>query len=583
MLLALPDRQRWEFKHPLLREVAYESILSSRREELHRSVARAVEDHLSESVPGFHAMLAYHWMRGRNLENAEEHLFRAGEEATKLAAADEALSLFYDAAALYLTLHPDGGDSSKRAELERNIARAHANRAELTEAIEHINRALEALGERVPRSNLARALHVLPDLWSALRMIYLPRRRARRPATDRERRVIELMFDRARAQVTTTPAPTFVFDSFDTFRKIAVVDPRSVVGAGGMLAGMVGPLAWGGVSLSLSRRFLEMAKPLVDPGQEAESFFYQVMRFVHHHQDGGWRDEHDIDPERVDAALRLGLLWDVSSYFVPLGEKRVAQGRFAEAAEVAQQLRKIGDLFQYDLARSSERFVLLVLYIESGDLTNAVRMAEAYYTEHQEKLLNLLALGNWAKAEILGGDSEAARSRLAASEQILAAERFVPPWYQLPHWRSRLLLDVMELREGTNPHRRRALVRRARRDARRAVAEAKKVAIRAPEVLRLDAERLWLVGRRPQAWRRAEASLAAAERLGVVPDLARAHAMVARLLERTDATLSVAGRDAAGHRAEAIRLQEAHGPFAWAEAGPPGSDPLAEVDLPREL
>jgi len=576
MLLPLPSRRCWEFKHPLIREVAYESILSSHREKLHRRVARAVEDHLNESVPGFHAMLAYHWTLGRNLESAEAHLFRAGEEATKIAAADEALSLFYEAAAVYLKLHPDGGDPSKRAVLEQNIARAHANRAELTNAIEHINLALEALGERVPHSNLARALHALPDFWSAMRMLYVPRRRAARPATEKERRVIGLMFDRARAQVTTTPAPTFVFDSFDTFRKIAAVDPRSVVGAGGMLAGMVGPLAWGGLSLSLSARFLDLAKPLVDPEHEAETFFYQLMRFVHHHQEGGWRNEYEIAPERVEAAVRLGLLWDVTSYLVPFGEKRVGQGRFSEAAEVVEQLEKIADLFEYDLGRSSERCVRLMLEIERGDLAAAVRTAELYNTEHQEKHLNLLALGNWAKAEILAGELEAARSRLAESERVLAAERFVPPFYQFPHWRSHLLLDVMELRTGS---RRRGLVQRARRNARRSLLSAAKVAIRAPEVLRLEAERLWWLQRRSQAWRRAEASLAAAENLALVPDRARAHSMLARLLDRTNPSLIVAGRDAEGHRLDARRLRDTHEPFSWAEAGPPDGDSGSAVDV----
>lgn len=569
MLLPLPDRRCWEFKHPLIREVAYDSILSSHREDLHCRVARAVEELLSERVPGFHAMLAYHWTLGRNLERAETHLFRAGEEATKIAAADEALGLFYEAAALYLKLHPDGGDPAKRAILERNIARAHANRAELTNAIEHINLALEALGERVPHSNLARVFHALPDFLSALRMLYLRRRRAAPPASDTERHVIGLMFDRARAQVTTTPAPTFVFDSFDTFRKIAAVDPRSVEGAGGMLAGMVGPLAWGGLSLTLSKRFLDLAKPFVDPQHEAETYFYQLMRFVHHHQNGSWRDEYEIAPERIDAAVSLGLLWDTTNYLVLYGEKLVGQGRFSETAAVVDQLGKIGALFQYDLGYSSERCIRLMLEVEQGDFAAAVKTAEVYYNEHQEKHLNLLALGNRAKVEILSGKIEAAHSTLAASKQILAAERFVPPFYQFPHWRSLLLLDIVELRSGS---RRRGLVRRARRNARHCLHSAGKLAIRAPEALRLDAERLWWLRRRSQAWRRAEASLEAAENLDMLPDRARAHSMLAQLLERTNPSLIVAGRDAAGHRSDAKFLFETHQPFSWAEAGPPEGD-----------
>jgi class 3 adenylate cyclase len=581
MLFPLPGESRWEFKHPLIREVTYESILGSRREELHLRVARAIEDHLSESVPGFHAMLAYHRIQGRDLKGAEHHLVQAGEEATKLAAADEALRLFCDAAALYLTLNPDGGESSRRADLERNIARAHANRGELTEAIEHGNLALEALGERVPRDAWARALHALPGFWSALRMIHRRRGLSRRPATEQERRVIELMFERSRAQVTTTPAPSFVFDTFHTFRKIAAVDPSSVVGAGGMLAGMVGPLAWGGVSLFLSRRFLELAEPLVNRDDEGEAFFYDVMRFLHHHQQGGWREEYEIAPERVDAALRLGQLWDATNYLVLLGEKRVGQGRFAEADAIVRELGRIGDLFQYDLARSSHRYVQMLLQIERGEFAAAVRTADAYYTEHQEKGLNLLALGNRAKAELLGGDRPAARATLAESAQILSTERFVPPFYRYPHWRSRLLLDVFELREAGGD--RRVAAPRGRLAARRALAASSRMAIRAPEALRLEAARLWRVGRRSRARRRAEAGLAAAERLGAVPERARAHALLARLLGEEEAPPELAGRDAAGHWQMARRLRTEHEPFAWAEAGSPASDPLDGVDLPREL
>jgi hypothetical protein len=45
----------------------------------------------------------------------------------------------------------------------------------------------------------------------------------------------------------------------------------------------------------------------------------------------------------------------------------------------------------------------------------------------------------------------------------------------------------------------------------------------------------------------------------------------------------VAGRDAAGHRVDARRLLDTHGPFSWAEAGPPEGDALEDVDLPLEI
>jgi predicted ATPase len=51
----------YAFKHPLIQEVTYESMLEARRRGLHLEVARAARQRLSESVPGDCAMLAYHY------------------------------------------------------------------------------------------------------------------------------------------------------------------------------------------------------------------------------------------------------------------------------------------------------------------------------------------------------------------------------------------------------------------------------------------------------------------------------------------------------------------------------------------
>ena len=94
-------------------------------------------------------MLAYHYGKGGDLERAEEFLFRAGDEAARAAAPSEALHFFEEASKLYLELHGDGGDPAKRAVLESNVARALYFRGRFVDAIEHFDRALEFLGDRV--------------------------------------------------------------------------------------------------------------------------------------------------------------------------------------------------------------------------------------------------------------------------------------------------------------------------------------------------------------------------------------------------------------------------------------------------
>jgi predicted ATPase len=73
-------------------------MLESERAALHQEVAEAILQRLPSHVPGYDGMLAYHFGLAGDLERAEEHLDRAGEVASQLAASDEAVHFFSEAA-----------------------------------------------------------------------------------------------------------------------------------------------------------------------------------------------------------------------------------------------------------------------------------------------------------------------------------------------------------------------------------------------------------------------------------------------------------------------------------------------------
>ena len=98
----------WEFKHPLIQEVAYEAITRAKRRDYHRRIAESIEANFPEGRPGRNGMLAYHFSLGRDLEQAERYLFLAGDEAVGLAASSEALHFFQEASKLYLEMHGEG-------------------------------------------------------------------------------------------------------------------------------------------------------------------------------------------------------------------------------------------------------------------------------------------------------------------------------------------------------------------------------------------------------------------------------------------------------------------------------------------
>jgi predicted ATPase len=80
----------YTFKHALVQEAAYSSLLKSRRRELHRSVAKALREKFSEVVKQRPELVAHHLTEAGEAEQAVEAWQSAGDYATARAALVEA-------------------------------------------------------------------------------------------------------------------------------------------------------------------------------------------------------------------------------------------------------------------------------------------------------------------------------------------------------------------------------------------------------------------------------------------------------------------------------------------------------------
>ena len=549
----------YAFTHPLIQEVTYDSMLEARRRGLHLDVARAARQRLSDAVPGYCAMLAYHYTKAGDAENADEYLFRAGDEAARAAASNEALHFFQEASALYAGLHGKRGDPARRALLEKNLAIALLNRGRLIEAVDHFDASTHLLGAPAPRGALAMGAGLAANLTRVLSRLYLRRRPwGRRAATPRERELVDVMFRRAMAQSTSAPT-RFLVDSVALLRRVSAVDPYSIPESAAMYAGVVAIFSYGGLSFGLGRRFLDIASELAAGGAVEERFLYfQTLRFLHHLLAGDWSDAHAIEPEAVDRGLREGRFWEASTYTNLNGVKQVYQGNFEKARVCIAKLAEIADLYEHDLAASAQHAVTAYLQVERRELAPALATLELYYDEHAEATFNLLALGTRAKVSSLMGDADAAESNLRRAEAVLAQAGRVAPYHQSGVRSARYLADVLALEravqsgEGSVGAARRRVVKS--REA--ALETARRVAFRLPEALRLAGREAWLREQAGEAldwWRQA---VACCERLGARPELGRTLAEASRALG-SGLPGDLAGRDAAACRSEAIALFEA--------------------------
>ena len=82
------------FKHALIQEVAYSSLLSNRRKEIHKRIGGAIEELYAENLEEFYEVLAYHYSRSEAFEKACRYLKLSGKKATRSHALWESFAFY---------------------------------------------------------------------------------------------------------------------------------------------------------------------------------------------------------------------------------------------------------------------------------------------------------------------------------------------------------------------------------------------------------------------------------------------------------------------------------------------------------
>jgi tetratricopeptide (TPR) repeat protein len=121
-----PPEAVYSFKHALVRDAAYESLLKSRRQQLHGQIARTLEERFADIVASQPEIVAYHFTEAGLIEPAVDYWLKAGQHAARRSADAEAL----DHLRRGLKLLPSIGDPILRnkSELLLQTSLAHSLR-----------------------------------------------------------------------------------------------------------------------------------------------------------------------------------------------------------------------------------------------------------------------------------------------------------------------------------------------------------------------------------------------------------------------------------------------------------------------
>ena len=92
LVQGLPPDSDYRFKHALIQDVAYENLLKSRRQVLHRRVAETLCDQFADTAAAEPEVLAHHFTQAGLTDAAIEWWGKAGDQALRRSAFQEAIS-----------------------------------------------------------------------------------------------------------------------------------------------------------------------------------------------------------------------------------------------------------------------------------------------------------------------------------------------------------------------------------------------------------------------------------------------------------------------------------------------------------
>ncbi|MCB0036840.1 MAG: AAA family ATPase, partial [Anaerolineales bacterium] len=143
------------FRHILIQESAYSTLLYERRRAYHRQVAHALETLFPLQIAEQSGLLAHHYEQAHDFEQAIDYHEQTADQARLLYANEEAEALYLKILQLMQEQDAAGTESNweRRAKIYLKIAQLYANRMDFTAAQEYYGRAfdlLEQLEQRTP-------------------------------------------------------------------------------------------------------------------------------------------------------------------------------------------------------------------------------------------------------------------------------------------------------------------------------------------------------------------------------------------------------------------------------------------------
>ena len=328
-----PPYTTYRFKHALIQDVAYESLLRRRRQALHGAIAQTIETSEAQQHGEQAGILAYHYSRSAHQDKAVTYALLAGDQAVRLHARAEATIYYDQALALARTL--PGSPEAHRLQIDTALKHAAVGttRADLERDQENLEqvRALAAALQDKPRLAqvlywLGRVHYVRAELPTAIAYAQQSLTIADRLADDTLAappvnlmgRVYYFLSDYANAS-------RMLARSAEQMRRLGnTIEEATATGSAGVAYGYLGEFEH---ALAYADRGVQLAQESQNPFAETAAHFYRALV---HQQRGSWQ------PAIADCETALRIAERVKDSFRVYALTCYAGWAQAMAGELAQ-------------------------------------------------------------------------------------------------------------------------------------------------------------------------------------------------------------------------------------------------------
>jgi tetratricopeptide (TPR) repeat protein len=516
-------RLAYLFKHVITQEAAYNLMLVSQRQQLHRTIAEWYEHTHAGDLLSHAPLLAYHWQGADVPDKAIVYLEQAGGQALETGAYREAVRVFSRLldlddrtrqaggpallGDLWSTARHQSPDASniRRARWEHQVGDAYHGLGQLRPAREHLHAALALLNRRMPANGRRLAVRLSWQvLQQARNRLWLPAPAARSP--EARGALLEAAEVYERLYVLDLYANRRTRAIHEAVKGLNLAEAAGSVGAAVVCGLSLGFLARHRLAEAYINWSLTVADKAADPFVRAWALQFAALYGVGM---GRWIAATEQLDEAAEIMQRVGDRRRLGEINALRGSVAYLQGDLARAAGLFAELRQYGSQHRNTQIQSWALLAQDTHAVRSGDLDQALLVLGDRRAPALEALLHLrhdewqaaskavqaalepvraapikcywfelyattaeAAIALWqASRERDGGDQPAVRA--AAEQAVWALRRFAKVF---PIGQPRALLcdgllawvDEQPIREGLAPQPRRGRAARhaLRRDAR---------------------------------------------------------------------------------------------------------------------